>query len=334
MSNSSNHSDIKFGIQSNAERYCWAAYFIFGILSSVVGDTLILVASSHKGAFKINKILVTIIKHIAVSDLANTIIILLPVTISVLANSRILGTILCYTMAYISIITYQAGMSLIALLTAAKFLILRYPVMAATWTIKRVHQVCAFIWVSSFTAPILLLVIDRGDVAFDYRVYACMYGFTSNYWTTIKPTTFFLFGILPNIAIVATTVPTLKYIFDARKSAKRVQGSVPWQGALTVVFNSAVYCISSLPYMVYNFVEGFVNENPLGLFHVDYHRISAFLLMINVVANFYIYVFTIKSFRRFLFSKFRQYFPFQSSMPMLRKRLPGVGEGDQGNFLW
>ena len=87
MSNSSNHSDIKFGIQSNAERYCWAAYFIFGVLSSLIGDTLILVASSHKGAFKINRILVTIIQHIAVSDLANTIVFLLSSTVSLLANS-------------------------------------------------------------------------------------------------------------------------------------------------------------------------------------------------------------------------------------------------------
>ena len=62
------------------------------------------------------------------------------------------------------------------------------------------------------------------------------------------------------------------------------KGSVPWRGALTEVLTAAVYCISTLPLIIYHFADGFVNENPPGQCHVHYHRISVFL----IVANFYI----------------------------------------------
>ena len=96
MSNFTVYTGVELGIQSPAQRYCWAAYFLFGVLSSFFGDTLILMASMQQGSFKINKILVTIMQHIAVSDLANTIFTLLPTTISLLTDSWILGNSLCY----------------------------------------------------------------------------------------------------------------------------------------------------------------------------------------------------------------------------------------------
>ena len=127
------------------------------------------------------------IQHIAVTDLVITITHLLPVAISLLKNSRILGDALCYARTYITIMIYPAGMSLIAFLTTAKYLILRYPIRAATWTTRRVHKLCGCIWASLLTVPILFIAIDKDDVDFDYRTYHCMYGFKSNDWRKIKP---------------------------------------------------------------------------------------------------------------------------------------------------
>ena len=323
MNNSSDYlySDTRFRIQSNAERYCWAAYFLFGVLSSLFGDTLILVTSLHTDAFKINKLLVTIIQHIAVSDLSTTIVFLLPTAISLLANSWILGTPLCYAMVYIMYFTYEAGMCLIAALTTAKFLILRYPLRAASWSTERAHLVCSILWVYSLMIPLLFLSVDKDDVHFDYRPYTCQYGYTSSYWRKIIPINTFFVGFLPSIVIAVTTVPTLKYLVYARKSSQRVQASVPWQGALTVTLTSAVFSISTLPFAIYHYAAGFVNENPPGLFHVHYYRASQFLLMMNVVANFYIYVLTIKSFRTFLLSKFRQLVLPSSSVSTSRNNI-------------
>ena len=79
-----------FGMHNNAERYFWAAYNLFVLLSSLIGDTLILYASFHKGAFKLNKFIVTVMQHIAVIDLATAITAPLSVAVSLIANTWVL----------------------------------------------------------------------------------------------------------------------------------------------------------------------------------------------------------------------------------------------------
>ena len=85
-----------FGMHSDAERYLWASYHLFVLLSSFIGDTLILTASFNKDAFKINKFIATIIQHIAISDLTFTTFVVLPGAISLFADSWILGDVICH----------------------------------------------------------------------------------------------------------------------------------------------------------------------------------------------------------------------------------------------
>ena len=304
MTISSNYSDIRFGIENNAERYSWAAYHLFGVLSTLIGDTLILFASLQKDAFKVNKFILTVIQHIAASDLISAICTPFSGSVSLLANSWVLGETLCYARVYVGNYAYLVGMSLIAVLTTSKFLLLRYPLRAASWSTKRAHQVCSFIWASILILPILLFIVDKDDVEFDYIIYNCQYRYSSDIWNKILPFTGFLFALLPNIIIVGTTVPTLKYLADARISARRVQGSVLWQGNLTVVLTAVIYCISTFPYSIYTIiVESFMTEDPPEWFHVKFNRMSYFLMILNIMSNFYVYTITIKSFRRFLLSR-------------------------------
>ena len=314
------YSESIFGIQSESERNFWVSYHIFVLLSSLVGDTLILIGSFNNDAFKVNKFLLTVIQHIAVCDLGTTLSSVLPQTVSLLANSWVMGNTACYIRAYVGyIFVYLAGMSLIAVLTTSKFLILRYPLRAANWiTERRAHQICGFVWASSLMSPIFFLAIQRDDVYFDYRSYNCRYRYSHQAWEIILLFTGLFYDIIPNVAIIATTVPTLKYLAAARKSARRAQGSVPWQGALTVALTSIVYCTSTLPSTIYILTKHFVKEkDPTGWFHVNFYRISTFLLLINVMSNFFIYTLTIRSFRMFLFSKIFRCFPM--SLQISRK---------------
>ena len=297
---SDNYSDIAFGIHSKVQRYSWVTYYMFGLLSSLIGDTLILAASFQKKAFNVNILIVTVIQHIAICDLTITITSTLPIVISLLANSWVLGDGLCYARAYIYYLVYPAGMYLIAVLTTGKFMILRYPIQAARWSTKTAHRVCCLIWVFALTNPLAKVVIDKDDVMFDYRNYCCSYGYSSQLWKKVLPMAGLIYLIVPNVTIVATTVPTLKYLADARKSAKRIKGTVPWQGALTVALTAVVSSISTLPLTVYVIGKNFVRKDHLDWFHVNFFRISTFLLLINIMSNFYVYTLTIKSFRRFL----------------------------------
>ena len=327
MVNSSNSSD---GIQNNLERYTWTSYFLFGLLSSLIGDTLILVASFQRQAFRISKFLVAIIQHIAVSDLANAIVFLLPTAISLTADSWILGDKVCYGLFYIGQSLYPTGMFLIAVLTTSKLLILRYPLRVASWSRKRAHQVGTFIWFSSLTCPLIFLLVDKDDVYFDYRTYNCDYRYTADVWKEILPVVFFIYGVVPSICIVATTILTLKYLADAGQSARQVRGSVPRQGTFTVVTTAVVYCISTLPYFLLQIAGIFVKEHSSHSLYVISHRVTYFLLMINIISNFYIYTLTIKSFRKFLCSKV---FTLASVSRLSSRKITRSATGEEQGFV-
>ena len=295
-----------YGIHNSVARYFWAAYQLFVFLSSFIGDSLILYASFQNNAFRINNLIVTIMQHIAVSDLVYATLSVLPSAISLLTNSWILGDVICYARVYLMYSVYPTGMYLMAMLTSCKFLHLRYPLRLTSWTKKRAHQVCCFMWLPPLITPILILALGKDDVHFDFTIYLCDATFKATAWKTLRPILSIFLILVPNFIIVATTISTLKYLATARKSARRVQGSVPWQGTLTVALTAVVYCnlhlnfaIAFLPFR-YRFRQ-LDDQRGGALSHV--HRLVLSACLINIMSNFYIYTLTIKSFRRFLFSK-------------------------------
>ena len=287
-----------YGIHNNSERYFWASFHLIVFSSSLIGDILILYATSRKNAFKLNKFIVTVLQYIAVADLLYSVIAVLPAATALIANRWILGDAICYARVYLSYYIYLAGMSFIAVLTTTKFLILKNPIRSTSWTKKRAHIVCCLSMLPHVTLPVLMLALSKDNIAFDFKTYTCVYLFQTKIWLKLVPVLSILTMIVPNIIIVVTTILTLKV---AWKSAARVQKSAPWQGALTVALTAAVYCISTLPLSVYHIGEQFV-EDRTGPYHVRFLQIAFFLCMINTMANFYIYILTIRSFRRFIFS--------------------------------
>ena len=321
MATTNNFSDTEYAIQNEAERFAWAAYFIFIILSSSVGDTLIIIATFNKNAFKMNSFIVTIIQHVAIVDLGVTLFDALPTLISLWANSWILGYNLCSITVYIAYYLIPTGMYMIAILTTTKFLLLRYPLRASSFSKNRGHQICIAAWVFCFTLPAIMFALDKDDVCFDYRSYNCGYKFKNEKWNYLMPINAAISTFAPNIIIISTTIPTLKYLARARKAARRVQGSIPRKGAVTVAITAVVFTLSNLPFVGHKIAETFMSsDNILSMrwFYIELYRFVTSLLFVNTVANFYIYFATMKSFRRFL------KFAAQTSAPSLSLKTSSV----------
>ena len=116
---------------------------------------------------------------------------------------------------------------------------------------------------------------------------------------------------IPNIVIVATTISILVI---ARRSARRFGESVQWRGALPVVLTAVVYCLASLPKFIVFFISSnFVQDSP-SKFYVQCYRITAYLTLINIMSNFYIYALTISTFRGFLLSRISSFSQTLSNM--------------------
>ena len=302
MNSSNNYSDVKYGIQSDAERYFWAVYFLLALLSSLIGDSLILIASFQREAFKVSKLIVTVIQHIAIADLGSAIF-SIPSLTSLVANKWVLGNALCYVKVYASYAIYISALFFIALLTMIKFLLLRYPLIVSGFSTKRVHQICALLWILSLISPVAKLAVEKDDISFDYRVYACEYGYNA-YNKLTKLILMLTQVVIPNVVIIAATIPTLQYLVNARKSARRVRSSDPWRGALTVFLTAAAYTVSTLPFCFYYIAANFAKKDLSERILINFHRISSFLFMINTVANVFIYSLAIPSFRKYVSSKF------------------------------
>ena len=295
------YSNSFFAIKNDTERYFWIVFRGFVLLSSLLGDSFILYASFQKDAFKLNSFIVIVIQYIAVFDIGGAIFGVIPTTLSLIANSWIFSDAFCHIQESLVLIIATIIAWLTPILTTSKFLLIKYPLRSASWTKNKwAHVVSWLSLVPSVLITTTKLIVDADDASFDFRVYECAYSYTANIWKTLMPILAFFALVLPNSILIATTIPTLKYLYKASKSARRVQGSIPWQGAVTVSLTAIVYCISYLPFSVYFVGKHFVQTR---FFEVHFYRVADHLASMSIMSNFYIYALTIKSFRRFLLSR-------------------------------
>ena len=299
MLTSTNYSKYSFAIQNDAERYFLIVFQVIVILSSLLGDSLILFASFKKDAFKLNSFIVVVIRYIAVFDIAQSTFGIIPRTLSLVVNSGVVTDAWCSVQEHIIKFLGTGNAWLTPILTAGKLVLMRHPLRSARWTEKKkANMVCLLGLIPSVIVTISELIIDD-SISFDFRVYTCAYNNSSSIWKIFAPILAFISLVLPNLILIATTIPTLRYLYTATKSARRVKGSIPWQGAVTVSLTATVYCISFLPASIYYVGTVFIRNR---FFQVHFFRYAHFLGTISIMSNVYIYALTIKSFRRFVFS--------------------------------
>ena len=299
-----NFSDkTKFGIKNDTERYLWAGWQAFVAVSSLLGDSLILIASIKYKAFDLHKMIVAFIQHIAVCDLLQSVGCIAPAALSAIYHTGSPYRFIDYVRVFIVYYTTSCSSVFISALALGKLLLLKYPLKLSSLSKKHTHKLCAGIWAVSIFVPVLQLGIDKDDVNFDYRIYFSDYRITSSLWKIILPVTALFFLVIPGVTVVVSTVLILR---KARKVMRRTQENLRWQGITTVVLTATVYVTSFLPFTIYFMAEPFIKKDPdePGMFHVQYYRFASGINRINTLSNFFIYSLTVTSFRRFLVTKF------------------------------
>ena len=97
-----NYSDYaQFGIKNATERHFYGGWCFFVVICSLIGDSAILIASIKYKAFNLHKIVVAFIQHVAVCDLMNAALSILPTTVSIFCNSGGSSKILNYVRFFI-----------------------------------------------------------------------------------------------------------------------------------------------------------------------------------------------------------------------------------------
>ena len=300
-----NSSSVSFNglISNDNERFIWAVWLIVIFLSSLCGDTTILVASIKFKAFKLNKAMVVFIQHIAACDLLIAVLTILPHTVTLIANRWVLGTTFCYVSAYVAYFGQCAAVILICAMSLTKLLILKYPVKARYWSRKQVHLICASLWTFSLSSICILILVDRDDVSLNGNRYKCSYKFSANVWRWLNPVIYSLYVFIPTVATIIVSVLLVKHLRNARHTSRRSSGKVRWQGIATVVITASIYCISFFPESLNLLIKPYLGDSLHRLF---FSRAAITFTYLNVACNVFIYTLTVPSFRNFIQSTFRQ----------------------------
>ena len=87
-----------YGIKTDIPKYLWESFLYFVAISSLIGDTTILIATIKHKAMKLHKIIVAIIQHIAVCDLIVVLTNVLPNIITINTDKWVFGDLGCEIM--------------------------------------------------------------------------------------------------------------------------------------------------------------------------------------------------------------------------------------------
>ena len=285
----------KWGIQNDFGRYLLASYNLFVLFSSLLGDAIIIIATTKYRAIKLHRVLVAIMQHLAVADLLITTFNVFPVTLSILTERWILGELMCRLQELITFWCYSTVLVLTCTLSTTKLLTIKFPFRCRTWSARRAHQGCLCIWVAS-----LLSLLDKfpaffsDDLHFAYEEYSCICEIE------ILPAWLEWFDrclwSVHMFLIIILLLTSVMLVVEARKAASKHQRAVRWQGILTVVVTGAVFVISFGPIV-------WMGVTPAVHYNTNTIRAANFLTNLNVMANFFIYALTVQSFREFLKQK-------------------------------
>ncbi|XP_063684495.1 cysteinyl leukotriene receptor 1-like [Bolinopsis microptera] len=289
-----------FALQSSS-RYAWTGFNIFLLFSSLVGDSIILVASIKYNAFKLHKMSVVLIQHMAICDLMLAMTLILPTIVSLTSNEWVLGSTMCFLQPYFVHLGYTGSIYFTLAMTTTKLIILKNPFLAREWSRKKAHLICVLIWIFSLAVDLMVISTGPKDAYFDYRRYCCRSGLSAPIWRIVLlPLVALFVGILPVALVIITT---LMLLWKAWKITRRGGKNLKLEGVLTVVLTATVFTISFLPYTTYHIGSNFAAKDPLSTYHVLFFTVASNIMSINIMCNFYIYSLTVHSYRQFLVTR-------------------------------
>ena len=319
------------GVESDGARYTWGAYLLFVIVSSLVGDTAILIGSIKYRALKLHKVITVIIQHIAVCDLMVCGMDVIPNLVAILSKRQNHGFFSCYVGPFARSFLNPAAVILICNMTISKLLLLQYPLRSGRITRKRAHIYCGACWLVSLLVPTIFVIVNWKAIYFSNRSHQCGYDDHYVQYVWLKPLLSVVFALLPTGMVVLSTTLLL---VRARQLAQRSRESLKWQGLVATVLTATVYCISVLPTIIYSVIESIVRRNHEGssLFLTHFYRLAYSFLSLNTMSNFYIYTLTVSSFRNFVRTRlqllYRTVFHKDSERDSVEKEMVG---GEDGN---
>ena len=131
-----------------AIKVVWVTYGVMIATSSLIGDTLILVASIRHKTFKLHKFIVAVMQHISLCDLINSINYIMFIVYQLSGQNYF-----CVVRPYVVYYTAPLSFYFTAALTTGKLVIIKYPLAARSMSGANAHKICLAFWVFTLLFP-------------------------------------------------------------------------------------------------------------------------------------------------------------------------------------
>ena len=296
----------QYAIKDDAERLLLILWNFVVLLLSLIGDSIILIATIKYKAINLKKVIITVMQHMAVCDLIQTVFRVIPVTLALISDRWIVGELLCHVEENICWACLPVTVLLTCAMTTLKLITVKYPLKTGAWSTQLGHKICASLWLLAviWYTPFLLvnLVYIRDTIHFSYKEYSCDYDRLSlsvpTWLTWYFPISIAALSILSFTMLIVTSVLLL---IMASKAASRHGATLRWEGVTTVLLTVGVFFLSYLPLSVCLVAYfGGVEYSNTSI------RVMIHLTNLNILANFFVYALTVRSFRHFLKMKISQ----------------------------
>ena len=295
------HTDNQtlYEIKDYSERSILVLWSTIVFLSSLIGDSIILISICKYNALQQHKVVLAVMQHMAICDLLQTVFRVFPNTLALVNNGWVMGKLLCHVEEFIGVVGNIATFLLTCTLTTIKLLVVKFPLRTGTWSFRLGNKICAVVWVLSLCwyAPSLMVVMifARDTLHFSYRDYQCNYDYNSpnlSVWFLKYHFISLCFIVFLTYATVIITSALLLMV--AKLAADRHCERLRWEGVRTVLLTVGVFLLSYLPWSAIFFTSMFMGVE----YSPTTNRAVLYLEYLNITANFFVYSLSIRSFRK------------------------------------
>jgi hypothetical protein len=283
------------------------------LVTSLFGDSIILIATINYNTIKQHKLIVALMQHMAVCDLLQTVFRVLPMTLAAIKYQWIMGSGYCHVEQNLWNYASYLTMFLTSGLSVVKFLITKYPLRSGTWSSRFGHKICGALWILSLVFYLPYLVLNILKILITHLpidILSCVSTVAVPMHKTNLVVAVILYGYdsVICLSILIVSVASICILATARRVVARHGKRVRWEGIVTILLTIGVFIASYLPSVV-RLVENRMTVMDLDtLEYLQFYRTVVSISYLNIMANFFVYALAIRSFRQFLILKTNQIF--------------------------
>ena len=286
--NPSSHNRINI---PDLDRALFSISYLLGTFLGLVGSIIILVGIK-KRAIKLDKVTTALILHIAVLDILATLVIIFPTALTALTDQWLFGHEFCAFQSYLKWFLVSSSVLLVCALNCSKLAGLLFPFRGANWNSWQGHILACLMWILSFVLNLIFhLSKGRARAAFHYDSLMCDLIVD---WEKLMKGAIMIFSVTLLCTLIVLISEIWLVVIAIKLNLRKGIRTVKFQGVITVILVALVYCVSFLPLFAFYLVM-VIDEEKSGYTAVICKSIPLF----NNVSNIFIYMISIRSFRKF-----------------------------------